>query len=465
MFSAQTYRDRRDQLRGALGSGLVLLPGNVDVPRNYAGNPFPFRQDSCFLYFMGMDLPGLAGLIDLDEPSDTLFGTDFTLADEIWAGPQASLAEQARAFCIDHFSPMSQLPELLQAAMKAKRPIHLLPPCSAEVLLQLCGWFSLTPDQVTARVSTPLIKAVVAQRIIKTDAEIDEIEAALKISFEMNTHAMRASRPGRFEYEVSGAVEGLVAAKNSELSFPTIFSVRGEVLHGHSHHRQMRDGDLLVLDSGAESPMHYASDITRTFPVSPEFSSFQRDIYQIVLQSQLRAIEMMKPSVRFKDVHLEAATVIADGLKQLGFMKGSTEDAVVNGAHALFFPHGLGHAMGLDVHDMEGLGEDHVGYDAEVQRSDQFGLAYLRFGRRLQPGMVMTVEPGLYFMPELIAQWRSEKRFSEFIDYDRVTRAVGFGGVRIEDDVLVTEDGARVLGPPIPKTVEEIEAEKTQALG
>jgi Xaa-Pro aminopeptidase len=265
------------------------------------------------------------------------------------------------------------------------------------------------------------------------------------------------TKPGLYEYEVAGAVEGKVLSSGSYVSFPIIFSIHGEVLHGHSHENVMKDGDLLILDCGAESPLYYASDITRTYPVNGKFSGIQKDIYQIVLAANVEAIKMIRPRIPFRDVHIHAAKTIADGLQQLGFMKGDTDEAVAAGAHALFFPHGLGHHLGLDVHDMENFGEDYVGYDDDIKRSDQFGLAYLRLAKKLQPGYVVTVEPGIYFMPELFAQWKSQKKCAGFIDYKKVESHLGLCGFRVEDDVLVTKDGYRVLGNPIAKTVEEVE--------
>jgi len=302
-----------------------------------------------------------------------------------------------------------------------------------------------------------LIKAVVAQRSLKSDEEVVEIEKALDISHEMYQLAMQNTKVGKYEKEVAGAVEGLVLSRGSQISFPIIFTIHGEVLHGHSHENLMKAGDLLVLDSGAESPLHYASDITRTFPASGKFTPLQKDIYQIVLAANLGAIEKMSPGISFKEVHLHAAKIIAENLIQLGFMKGNPDDAVAAGAHALFFPHGLGHQLGLDVHDMEALGENFVGYDETVKRSDQFGLAYLRFAKILEPGLVLTVEPGIYFMPELIAQWKAQHKHADFINYNKAEKTIGFGGIRVEDDVLVTKNGFRVLGKPIAKTVAEVE--------
>jgi Xaa-Pro aminopeptidase len=316
----------------------------------------------------------------------------------------------------------------------------------------------IIPENVNESASKKLSQAVIKQRSIKDVEEVNQIEDALDISYEMNTLAMKMTRPGIREREIFGMVEGITLSKGHGISFPIIFSVKGEILHNHDHENIMRKGDLALLDSGAESLLHYASDITRTFPVSGKFTERQKDIYNIVLSSQLRAIGLASPGKKFKDIHLETAKVIADGLKSLGLMKGNTEDAVSNGAHALFFPHGLGHMLGLDVHDMEGLGENLVGYDEKISRSDQFGLAYLRLAKELQPGFVVTIEPGVYFIPPLIEKWKSVNKFADFIDYNKVDKYLDFGGIRIEDDILITENGYRVLGrQTIPKTLEDVE--------
>jgi Xaa-Pro aminopeptidase len=313
-------------------------------------------------------------------------------------------------------------------------------------------------DQLKENASMELMMAVINLRSLKSAEEVAEIEKGIETAYEMFTKGMKLVKPGKYEYEVAGAMEGIALAKNGVLSFPTILSVRGEILHGHAHGNLMNEGDMLVMDSGFETPDHYATDHTRTVPVKGKFTQKQKEIYQIVLDSQMAAIDAIKPGVKYQDVHLLSCKVIAEGLKKLGLMKGDTDEAVKQGAHALFFPHGLGHMMGLDVHDMEDIGQIYVGYDAEVRPIDQFGTAYLRLGRRLQPGFVLTVEPGIYFIPELYTLWKSENKFTEFINYDKVAEYLGFGGIRIEDDVLVTETGHRVLGKSIPKTVEEIEA-------
>jgi Xaa-Pro aminopeptidase len=307
--------------------------------------------------------------------------------------------------------------------------------------------------------SEKFTKAVIEQRSIKSDDELREIEYAIDISYEMNTTAMKLTNPGLKEREIYGMLNGIANSMGRGVSFPVICSIHGETLHNHHYENTMKDGDLLLIDSGAESLLHYASDITRTFPVNGKFTYEQKDIYNIVLASQLKAIDSIKPGVKFKEVHLTAAEVIAEGLRDIGLMRGNPKEAVKQGAHALFFPHGLGHALGLDVHDLEGLGENFVGYDKDTQRSEQFGLSALRFGKELQPGYVLTVEPGIYFIPELIEMWKAENKLADYINYDNVEKYKNFGGIRIEDDIVVTESSCRVLGNnPIPKQVEDVEA-------
>jgi Xaa-Pro aminopeptidase len=293
---------------------------------------------------------------------------------------------------------------------------------------------------------------------VKDDHEIAEIEKAVDVAGIMHTTAMKMAYPGNFEYELSGAIEGIALAHGGQVSFPVILSMDGQILHNHTHDNELKEGRMIICDAGAETAMCYASDITRTTPVGGSFSTLQKEIYNIVLEANTRTIEASVPGKSYREIHLMAATIIASGLKELGIMKGDVEEAVAAGAHALFFPHGLGHMMGLDVHDMEGLGEDYVGYTEQIRRSDQFGLAYLRMGRELEPGFVMTNEPGCYFIPALIDKWKAEHQFEQFINYNRLEPYRGFGGIRIEDDVLITDSGYRVLGTPIPKTVQEVES-------
>ena len=461
MFETKTYIERRNRLKTQLGSGIVLLPGNEESPMNYPDNPFHFRQDSSFLYFFGLDFPGFSAIIDIDNNQEIIFGYDFTVDDIVWMGPQPSLTERAKSVGVANAESLQKLTERIGEAIAAGRKIHYLPQYRADILNKISALTGIQNSFVNSYASKELINAVREQRLIKSDEEVAEITKALDISSEMYDLVLKMTKPGIYEKDLAGAMEGLVLAKGSNISFPIILSIYGEVLHGHSHENLMNEGDIFVCDSGAESPNHYASDITRTFPVGKKFTPLQKDIYNIVLTAHDETIEKMKPGISFKQIHLHAAKVIAEGMKNLGFMKGNLEDAVPAGAHALFFPHGLGHPMGLDVHDLEGLGENNIGYDKTVQRSKQFGLAYLRFAKKLEPGHVMTIEPGIYFMPELAEQWKSQSKHTDFINYDKVAKVMGAGGFRIEDDVLVTSDGYQVLGKPIPKTVAEIEAAKS----
>ena len=459
MFNAATYIQRRRRLKQDVGSGVLLFLGNNESPMNYADNQYPFFQDSSFLYFWGLDTPGLAAVLDVDEDRDLLYGDDPTLDDIVWTGPLPLLREKSAAVGVSTIRPAEALYEDLQQALRQGRTVHFPPQYRADNLIRLEALLGLPAAGANEQASTAFVTAVIAQREVKTAEEVAQIEAALDLSYDMHTLAMRTTKPGRYEREIAGAVEGLVLAAGGRLSFPIIFSKRGEVLHNHSYDNRLTEGDLVVHDSGAMTASYYASDITRTIPVSGRFTERQREIYTIVLRAQQRAIEAVRPGARFKDVHLLAAQTMTEGLKALGLMKGDVDEAVAAGAHAFFFPCGLGHMMGLDIHDMEGLGEDLVGYDAIVQRSPQFGLCYLRLAKALQPGYVVTVEPGIYFIPTLMDRWRAEGKFASFINYDAFDAYRDFGGVRIEDDVLVLDDGYRVLGRPIPRTIDEVETE------
>ena len=458
MFDAATYRGRRSRLKKDVGSGVILLLGNDDVGMNYADNAYHFRQDSTFLYFFAVNLPGVAAVIDVDRDTETLFGDDLTLADIVWTGPQPTIADLCKPAGIASSAPMAELATRLAAAVAEGRRVHFLKPYRAEHTLKITALLGLKPVMVPSYRSEPLHKAVVAQRNIKSADEVAEIEQAIGVSREMYLAAMAAAKPGRHEYEVVAEILRIQKARGCELSFPIICSVHGETLHNHQHANLMQAGDIMVLDSGVETAKQYASDITRTIPVGGTFTAQQRLIYDMVLRAQLSAIAAIKPGVPYKDVHLLASRSFAADLKAAGLMKGDVDEAVAAGAHAMFFPHGLGHMLGLDVHDMENIGEQYVGYEPGVERSEQFGLSYLRLARKLRPGFVLTVEPGLYFIPQLIDQWRAEKRHTAFINYKEVEKFRDARGCRIEDNVLVTKSGCRVLGPPIPKTAADVEA-------
>ncbi|TVR38020.1 MAG: aminopeptidase P family protein [Bacteroidia bacterium] len=457
MFNKETYTQRRETLRKSVKEGIILILGNVDVPMNYRSNTYRFRQDSNFLYYFGLDQQGLAGILDADSGEEILFGDDLTLDDIIWMGPQPSIQERAAMSGIRSTLPFEKLAELLEKARADGRRIHFTPPYRAENKLLLEQLLGIRAGDQSSHASAELIKAIVAQRSIKEPQEVEEIERAMEVAWLMHTTAMKMAKPGVYEHEIAGVVEGIAISANGMLSFPLILSINGETLHNHAHDNKLEEGRLLLMDGGAETAMHYATDHTRTMPVGGRFSQKQKQIYEIVLDAQLKAIQSIKPGVPFKSIHLLAAETIADGLKATGLMKGDVKEAVEQGAHALFMPHGLGHMMGLDVHDMEDLGEDYVGYDDQVKRSDVFGTAFLRLGRKLRSGFVLTVEPGIYFIPALIEKWEQEGKFRDYINYDAVKSYLDFGGIRIEDDILVTDDGYRVLGRPIPKTVADIE--------
>jgi len=457
MFETKIYIQRRNRLKEQLRSGLILFLGNEESPMNYPANPYHFRQDSSFLYFFGLDSPGLAALIDVDENKEIVFGKDVDIEDIIWMGPQLSLGERVKKSGISMTAYPEQLEETLKLALERKKKIHYLPPYRPGTLLKISQLLGIQPEVIKDRVSVELIKAVVKQRSVKIKEEIEEIENAHEVTFQIQTTAMKMAKPGIYEREIAGRMEGISLSCGCTMAFPTILTINGQILHNHYHGNILKQGQLLVNDSGAESAKHYAADITRTVPVGGEFTQKQKEIYEIVLKAQETAIESIKPGIKYRDVHLKAAKIIISGLKELDLMKGDADEAVREGAHALFFPHGLGHMMGLDVHDMEDLGENFVGYDEDTKRSDQFGLAYLRLARELEPGFVLTVEPGIYFIPALIDKWKEMNKFTHFVDYEKIDQYRNFGGIRIEDDVLVTEKGHRVLGKPIPKTVKEVE--------
>ncbi|MBN2637705.1 MAG: aminopeptidase P family protein [Bacteroidales bacterium] len=461
MFHKSVYMGRRARLKKELGSGIALFPGNVDAAFNYGSNTYSFRQDSNFLYYFGLDHAGFSGVIDVNNDKDIIFGNDVDMDDIIWMGPQPFVSDMAAEVGIENTAPYAQLTSFIKSALKSGQKVHFLPPYRGETIIELAALLDISVSEVKAKASVELIKAVVKQREIKDEHEVAEIEKAMFTAYMMHTTSMKMAQPGMVEQDIAGTIEGIALALGGPVSFPVILSVDGQTLHNHDHHNILKEGRMMVTDAGAETSMHYASDITRTVPVGGKFNTRQAEIYQIVLDANTEVIKASKPGVPYRDMHFLASRVIVNGLKNLGLMKGDTEAAVQAGAHTLFLPHGLGHMMGLDVHDMEGLGEDYVGYNDTIKRSDQFGTAYLRLGKELKPGFVVTDEPGIYFIPALIDQFKAEGKFKDFVNYDKVETYKDFGGIRIEDDLLITEDGCRVLGKPIPKTIGEVE--KTMA--
>ena len=465
LFCQQTYINRRETLRKRIGSGLILLMGNNDSPMNYPSNVYKFRQDSCFLYYFGQHREGLVGVIDADEGKEYLIGNDIDIEDIVWFGQVDSVADLAAQCGVAHSAPMSQLAQLVEKAKGQGRKIHFLPPYRHDIQIQLMDLLGIHPSQQRQQASVELIKAVVDQRAVKTEEEIAEIEKACAIGYEMHTTAMRLCQPGVTEQYIAGIISGIASSKGCITSFPSILSMHGEIMHGYPSPRPLEAGRLMLCDAGAETNENYCSDNTRTTPISGTFTQRQRDIYNIVVECHDYALSIAAPGVKWWDVHFGVARLMTERLKELGLMKGNTDEAVRNGAHAMFMPHGLGHMMGMDVHDMEGLGQTYVGFDEEVQPNlEQFGTNFLRCGRRLQEGWVMTDEPGIYFIPALIDEWRAKGINKDFLNFDLLETYKDFGGIRLEDDILITKEGCRFLGdkliPYHTKDVEEFLASR-----
>lgn len=460
MFSPDTYKSRRAELKKRLGSGVVLLLGNNLVGMNYHDNEYDFRQDSTFLYFFGLAHDGLNAVIDIDNDRDIIFGDELTIDMIVWTGNLPSLHELAARAGVTDVRPSAELKPYLDKARAAASPVHYIPYYRAEHDLRLLELLDLQPGGAVP--SLPLIKAVVDMRNHKSAEEIAEIEKACAVTAEMHKAAMRAARPGMTEYQMKSIVEGVATSHGMRCSFPTIATVHGEILHNHTYNNTLESGKLFLLDAGAETAMGYAGDMSSTCPVDMRYTDRQKTIYDLQQAASSAAVKMLRPGVPFYDVHMQAARTIATGLKDLGIMKGDIEEAIHAGAHAMFFPTGLGHMMGLDVHDMENFGEVWVGYDGKP-KSTVFGFKSLRLARPLEEGFVFTIEPGIYFMPELTQLWKSEGRHKDFINFDEAEKWLGFGGVRNEEDYLVTADGHRRLGPGIPMTTEAVEALKANA--
>lgn len=461
MFSKETYVNRRTELKKLVKSGVIILFGNNESPANFPANGYyPFRQDSSFLYYFGLQRDGLVGVIDIDNDTETLVGDDIDIDDIVWYGSVNSVSNMAESCGVRNSAPMKQLQVICNNALRDKRQVHFLPPYRHDTMIQVFDLLGIHPNQQREQASLELINAVVKQRSTKSQLEIEEIERACAVGYKMHTTAMRLTKPGVTEKFVGGQVDGIANSYGSMTSFPTIFTQHGEIMHGNPSMAVLESGRLALCDCGAETMEHYCSDNTRTFPVNGKFTQRQLEIYSIVVDCHDLALSLAKPGVKYFDVHLGVCRLMTDRLKELGLMKGDTEAAVRAGAHAMFLPHGLGHMMGMDVHDMEGLGQIHVGFDEETRPNlEQFGTNCLRMGRKLEEGFVITDEPGIYFIPALIDEWRAKGLHTDFINYEKLETYKDFGGIRIEDDLLITKDGCRFLGeeriPYHPKDVEE----------
>jgi len=464
MFDTDIYVNRRRELKKLVGSGMIVLFGNNESPDNYPNNTYyPFRQDSSFLYYIGANREGLMALIDVDNDCEWLVGDDIDIEDIVWYGSVASMADMAAQSGMANTAPMSKLGEMLDKARKSGQTIHYLPQYRYDNMILLMDLLGIHPSKQREQASLPLIKAVVKMRSTKSDLEIAQIEEACGIGYRMHTTAMRMTAPGLTEKYVGGQVDGVALSLGLHTSFPTIFTQHGEIMHGNPSMARLEEGRLALCDAGAENMNCYCSDNTRTYPVNGRFSQRQREIYTIVEECHDLVLDRAKPGVKYMDVHFDVCRHLTNRMKELGLMRGDTEEAVRAGAHAMFLPHGLGHMMGMDVHDMEGLGQIYVGFDEETRPNlEQFGTNCLRMGRRLEKGFVVTDEPGIYFIPPLIDNWRASRHCEEFLNFDKIEAYKDFGGIRIEDDVLITDDGCRFLGkeriPYHPDDVEEFMA-------
>ncbi|MGI6241971.1 MAG: aminopeptidase P family protein [Prevotella sp.] len=460
MFSKETYVSRRAELKKLVKSGIIVLFGNNDSPANYPSNGYhPFRQDSSFLYYFGQNRDGLVGIIDIDNNKEMLIGDDISIDDIVWYGTVDTMHDMAAQVGVANTAPMKELSTIFHEALRQKRTVHFLPPYRSDIKIQIFNLLGIHPNQQKDSASMPLIQAIVKMRSSKTAEEIEELERAAEIGYKMHTTAMKMCRPGITEKEIAGVLDGIANGLGAMVSFPTILSQHGECMHGSPSMDKLQAGKLMLCDAGAETINNYCSDNTRTTPVSGKFDQRQLEIYSIVEECHDHVLTIAKPGVKWWDVHFDVCRLMTERLKEVGLMKGNTEEALAAGAHAMFMVHGLGHMMGMDVHDMENFDQINVGFDDEVRPNlEQFGTNSLRMGRRLQEGFVVTDEPGIYFIPALIDEWKATGHCKEFINFDKLETYKDFGGIRLEDDLLVTKDGCRFIGkdriPYHPKDVE-----------
>ena len=459
MFDKETYIRRRTELKRLVGKGIILLFGNNEAPANYPANGYaPFRQDSSFLYYFGQHRDGLVGVIDIDNDEEWLFGDDIDVEDIVWMGYTPSVSDLAAEVGVNKTAPLADLLKMVNGQWSMVNK-HFLPPYRHDTKIQIMDLLGIHPSKQKEAASIDLIKAVVKMRATKEPQEIEAIEKACNVGYAMHTTAQLLIKPGVTERFIGGQVDGVARSLAQGVSFATIFSQHGEIMHGNPSDAPLEDGRLVLCDAGCELN-DYCSDNTRTMPVNGKFTQKQLEIYSIVEACHDYVLEVAKPGVRYMDVHFAVCRLMTDRLKELGLMRGDTEEAVRAGAHAMFLPHGLGHMMGMDVHDMEGLGQIYVGFDEETRPNlEQFGTNCLRMGRKLEPGFVVTDEPGIYFIPHLIDLWKKEGHCKEFLNFDLLEAYKDFGGIRIEDDLLITKDGCRFLGekriPYHPKEVEK----------
>lgn len=454
MLNKEVYVNRRKKLKENFKDGLILIMGNDFSPLDCEDNTYPFIQDATFKYYFGIDHNGLIGLIDIDKNEEIIFGNDYTMSDIIWMGKQKFLKELAIEVGVEKFIEKEELKKYLEN----RKNIRFTNQYRVDNIMYLSSILNISPYEFDKYTSFNLVKAIIKQRNIKDKIEIEEIEKAVNITKEMHLSAMKKVKAGMKEYELVAKVEKQPRKYNAYYSFQTILSKNGQILHNHNHLNTLKDGDMVLLDCGALSDEGYCGDMTTTFPVSGKFTERQKTIHNIVRDMFDRAKELSKAGITYKEVHLEACKVLVENMKKLRLMKGAVEDIVSSGAYALFMPHGLGHMMGMTVHDMENFGEINVGYDEGEKKPTQFGLSSLRLAKKLEIGNVFTIEPGIYFIPELFEKWKNEKLYEKFLNYDEIEKYMNFGGIRMERDILIQEDGtSRILGDKFPRTADEIE--------
>lgn len=458
MFGKNIYISRREKMKKMVKNGLIIIMGNMESPMSYKDNAYNFIQDSTFLYYFGIDSPDLIGVIDADTGEEYIFGKEFTLDDIVWMGQQKTFKERSEEVGIERFKEKDELLELIEKTKKLNKKIHYTNQYRVENTIFLSELLGVDYKKIDLEFSELLVKTIIKMRSIKSDEEIKELEKATDVTREMHIEAMKNIEPGMKEYELVAILESVAKRYNGTTSFHTICTKNGQILHNHCYENEFKSGDMVLLDCGARLKNGYCGDMTTVFPVSGKFTDEQKEIYRLLVAMFEKAEECTKPGVTNRDVHLEVCKVLANGMVKKGILKGSVEKIVEAGAHALFFPHGLGHMIGLDVHDMENFGENRVGYDEETRRSTQFGLKSLRMGKKLEVGQVLTIEPGIYFIPELIEKWKNLELHKEFINYEEVEKYKHFGGMRYEGDFLITENGSRRLGNKMPKYVDEIES-------
>ena len=458
MFDRKIYIERRRILSGKISSGIILFLGNSNADINYQGNSYPFRQDSSFVYYFGLMLPDMAAVMDVESGEEIVFGDDVDVNDIVWTGPQPLVKELADSVGVSRNEPLRALAEYLGDAVRKNRRIHFLPPYRYQTKMLLNRLLDVPFDEMEESASEELIRAVIGMRLVKKDEEIAELEKAAEIGYRMHYAVMKSARLGMKEQELAGLMDGIAMQYGRMTSFPTILSQNGETLHNETHNQILTDGRIIVIDAGAEALSGYVSDFTRSIPSSGKFNSRQKDIYEIVKSANEYFPVIARPGETFESLHLKVVRLMLEGLKGLGLVKGDLDEAVSCGVQGLFMPHGLSHHIGLDVHDLSSMGRKYMGFDDTYRKFLGTAQPATAMGKTLEAGYVVSNEPGIYFIPALIEQWKSEGKNKEFVNFSALEDWYDFGGIRLEDDILITADGCRLIGTHrLPISIEDVE--------